>query len=243
MFKVGDKVVGVGEYDGINIDGIAGTVKATSADRYPNEYAVEFDTHIGGHSLELAQVSCKDGYGWFVNTEHLKLLQPKFKAGDKVVPVSKSYYRTLERSVWTTGKKQGFLYVNKISIENNKLYYTCNYSPNTNGDFFLESDLVPYAESEQRPQNYAPDKRVRTGLYNFGENYRSTVIHHNQAIIYIINDKYKGVAKCSPNDKWDEKTGEKIAANRAMIKKLQAELKELTGKEGKKQLNKTYKKL
>lgn len=71
----------------------------------------------------------------------------KFKIGDKVVPVSKSYWGGLEESIeWEKAqeKNQQFLFVN--SFDGVKIL--CHYKKTniSTGDFFLEKDLVLYEE-------------------------------------------------------------------------------------------------
>lgn len=73
----------------------------------------------------------------------------KFKVGDKVVPVSKSLCCILELSnAWLNAmaKNQPFLFV--IKIEKGIL---CDENVNSIcGDYFLESDLIPYKEVAAR---------------------------------------------------------------------------------------------
>lgn len=75
----------------------------------------------------------------------------KFKIGDRVVPVSKSVYGSLENScVWTQAqeKDQPFIYVTGYEgASNNKDVIMCDVDYNSGtGDFFLENDLVKYEE-------------------------------------------------------------------------------------------------
>lgn len=39
---------------------------------------------------------------------------------------------------------------------------------------------------------------------------------------YLIRDKFTGVAKCAPEDKWDEGYGKKLALKRAKYKRCRA---------------------
>jgi len=60
---------------------------------------------------------------------------------------------------------------------------------------------------------------------------KSKFIFNNNAVICLLKSKYgniKGVAKCDPNDEYDKNTGLRIAYNRAKIKLMQRELKDLT---------------
>ena len=74
--------------------------------------------------------------------------QPKFKVGDKVVPIDKTVegYGGLELSaVWRKNKERGYIVVESQPDEEYN-YYTCE------GDYFNESDLTPYIVV---PQNEA----------------------------------------------------------------------------------------
>lgn len=71
-FKVGDRVVGIGTWDHKNIDGKYGTVFSTTGSTH-NNIAIEFDENIGGHDCSSAGKRCKDGHGWWVNPNQLKL--------------------------------------------------------------------------------------------------------------------------------------------------------------------------
>lgn len=68
-FKVGARVVGVGEQSNKNIDGCIGTIRVVLCDE---GFGVEFDKNIGGHNIELCD--CKFGHGWYCHETHLKLL-------------------------------------------------------------------------------------------------------------------------------------------------------------------------
>jgi predicted nucleic acid-binding Zn-ribbon protein len=72
----------------------------------------------------------------------------KFQVGQKVVPVSKSVWGQLnESTVWKEAQGQGFMFINGFDHEENA--YVCG-SENSelDGDFFLESDLIPYVENK-----------------------------------------------------------------------------------------------
>lgn len=74
----------------------------------------------------------------------------KFKVGDPVVPVSKSVGLALENSNtwrWAKEKHQPYLFVIAVSGINFKC---SDCSLDTAGDFFLESDLIPFEEVQAR---------------------------------------------------------------------------------------------
>jgi hypothetical protein len=75
----------------------------------------------------------------------------KFNKGDKVVPVSKSFWGGLEDSVsWRKAKEmeQPFLYVTRYDTEDGQQVVVASEHERYAGDYFLESDLVPYIEKE-----------------------------------------------------------------------------------------------
>lgn len=71
--------------------------------------------------------------------------EPRFKVGDKVVPVSKSVCGPLSASMsWKRARDKGqpFIYVTMVGSN-----IVCHEKPTlNNGDYFLESDLRPYVE-------------------------------------------------------------------------------------------------
>lgn len=75
-FKVGDRVVGIGEHDCKNVDGKYGTIVRIDAGPH-NPIGVGFDYDIDGHSCGC---KCENGHGWFLPESKLKLVDaPKWK--------------------------------------------------------------------------------------------------------------------------------------------------------------------
>lgn len=75
----------------------------------------------------------------------------KYHKGDKVVPILKSVWESLDGCPnWKASKKRGWLYVNGYNREMN--VYFCGHNENNMGDYFIESDLTPYIE--QLPEEY-----------------------------------------------------------------------------------------
>ena len=73
----------------------------------------------------------------------------KFKVGDKIVPVDKSYpFSGLSNSnAWRNARNYGqyFLYVSGFIQQEGKTYYVCDMTiVDVGGDYFLEKELVPY---------------------------------------------------------------------------------------------------
>lgn len=82
---------------------------------------------------------------------------PKYQVGDKVVPIIKSIWGGLhESNAWRRAKdkQQGYLFVREINpmTSSGPADYLCDDTIPTKhgGDFFLESDLIPYVE----PSNF-----------------------------------------------------------------------------------------
>ena len=77
-------------------------------------------------------------------------MESKFKVGDKVVPVSKSVYSSLEGSChWTDVKytNKPYLYVCKPNCFDDKNHIRCSQvKDDYAGDYFLESDLIHYIQ-------------------------------------------------------------------------------------------------
>ena len=101
---------------------------------------------------------------------------PKYQIGDKVVPVSKSVGDSFE--AWTKHRKKDYVTVQQLPPNKFGNFYICN------GDYFLESDLIPYIEPEVKPEPVKEEPkpafkvgdRVRvnanlpqTGLFDFVE--------------------------------------------------------------------------
>lgn len=85
----------------------------------------------------------------------------KFNVGDKVIPISKTVdWNTLNRvtdhldksGVWNraSGNEQTFLYVS--SIDKFRNIYICSNEQNGDGDYFHESDLIPYKTKPTKNQ-------------------------------------------------------------------------------------------
>ena len=84
----------------------------------------------------------------------------KYKVGDKVVPINKTAgeWGNLKYSIWMgSDKKQGFLYITKIvcgTTSRGYADYICDVTESNSGDFFMESDLIPYVENNKLTENF-----------------------------------------------------------------------------------------
>jgi hypothetical protein len=76
-FKVDDRVIGIGSYDGKNINGLKGTIETVSKDEHGNVFYVTvcWDEDIGGHKGDYD--GCERGHGWNVSPRNIKLDKPK----------------------------------------------------------------------------------------------------------------------------------------------------------------------
>lgn len=94
--------------------------------------------------------------------------EPRFKRGDKVVPISKTIgVRIEDSSCWQRGKEQGFLYIANTYGKNN---YMCNDMPQPHtGDYYRESDLISYDEEPEEAINEEFDPEAFNQLFNQGE--------------------------------------------------------------------------
>lgn len=88
-FKKGDRVIGIGEWFGKNIDGLYGTVLGKLQ---KDEYPIEFDEDINGHRCSTGGYEdiCKHGHGFWVHPKSLKLANQDWKVviipeGDKTI--------------------------------------------------------------------------------------------------------------------------------------------------------------
>lgn len=69
-FKIGDRVIGVGKYEGKTLEGLTGKIVATLAGK---RYGVYWNDWCHGHDL---QGKCSYGHGWWVLAANIKLANP-----------------------------------------------------------------------------------------------------------------------------------------------------------------------
>lgn len=137
-----------------------------------------------------------------------KGLAPKFKAGDKVVPVSKSVFSD-DCPSWKNGKcRFPFLFVNGIDEEETrewgKTVYTCNWERDGEGDYYTESDLMPYVEPIKELKFKPGDKVVpRGGIsgWTFEQwlNCDEPVpeFFKKNGFLYVVDERPNGIIVCS----------------------------------------------
>ncbi len=191
--------------------------------------------------------------------EKVEKKEPKFSVGDKVVPVSKSIYAGC-CPTWQNEKPvYPFIYVNDIerNFNGHDIVYICNKADRRkpDGDYYLESDLIPYVEPEPQKQRCPHFEPKKAPAFKVGDRVRvrqwddipapplnhcpepktitesgATFTFNGPATVCIIEvdgRKFKGVAKCAPEDTWNEVTGKGWAGIRALRKVLNATEKEL----------------
>lgn len=148
--------------------------------------------------------------------------EAELKVGDKVVPIGISWgnwtlekYLNFPSCIPAFLREKGFLRVWKF---NNDKYYcgTDSFQGLERLDGFFESELIPYIETPKyhAPQNYS----CREIVVN---QYDRKTIYNGPATICIINlegKDYKGIAKCAPDDTFNERFGQGLAETRALIK-------------------------
>lgn len=75
-FKIGDRVTGVGTFQGISVDDLTGTI----VDDCSGEYGIYWDINVGGHSCTGM---CPDGHGWYVPHGQVKPLEMTYTASQE----------------------------------------------------------------------------------------------------------------------------------------------------------------
>jgi len=134
--------------------------------------------------------------------------EPKFKVGDKVVPVSKSVGYSTYKTVMRIMQENGYRHLDvkaNVTFGNDSIVKA---GTPYNNWYFLEADLIPYVE---RPQNFAPENKT-VAIANAKYIFKDSV---TVCVITIGGHKYKGIAKCAPDDIFDEEFGKALAETRA----------------------------
>jgi len=134
--------------------------------------------------------------------------EPKFKVGDKVVPVSKSVGYSTYKTVMRIMQENGYRHLDvkaNVTFGNDSIVKA---GTPYNNWYFLEADLIPYVE---RPQNFAPENKT-VAIANAKYIFKDSV---TVCVISIGGHTYKGIAKCAPDDTFDEEFGKALAEMRA----------------------------
>ncbi len=161
---------------------------------------------------------------------------PKYKHGDKVVPVDKTtlnlygdpYVSNIKGDIhWEKSKKRGYFFAGPVderaSKVNGCIVYECGYTEDGIGNYYRESDLRPCVEPE-KPINHAPENKTKKGvIFSFPGHIpvQTELVFHGPTTIRIFhydNISFKGIAKCAPDDSFNEALGNVIATERASIK-------------------------
>ena len=77
----------------------------------------------------------------------LENMKPKFKIGDKVKIINKSYFASLKSSiVYKNGLKRGIWFITYVEgiTKSEEWIYIVSVKLENDGDYFLERDLLPY---------------------------------------------------------------------------------------------------
>lgn len=132
----------------------------------------------------------------------------KFKIGDKVVPVSRSFGINNYETIISMMQKVGYRHLDvkaNATFGNDSIVKA---GTPYNNWYFLEADLIPYVE---RPQNFAPENKT-VAIANAKYIFKDSV---TVCVISIGGHTYKGIAKCAPDDTFDEEFGKALAEMRA----------------------------
>jgi len=146
--------------------------------------------------------------------------KPAFKVGDRVRVKSPCSYHVGEMAVISEIVEHlyGVEFINK-PLDNASPKWNRLHPDKIGCGFYTREEYLELA-----PINQAPENKTLTESKTF-------IIKGNKTtcIIEIDGRRFKGVAKCGPKDKWDEKTGRGWAELRAQRKLLDACEKELRG--------------
>lgn len=212
-FSVGDKVKCIRVYD--NKEEALGKIgKIIDTSKAGNYYTVQFDEAIDGHSGMYKGVEGKNGYCWCFKPDYLELVkpdpEPAFKVGDRVRVIGGTHKGMIgiikEIPSDATIAVQ---YTEKLTGSSNRWNekYPCKKGY---GWYEEKSWLEPF------PINHAPENKTIT------EDNKTYIFKDNKTtcILDIDGRKFKGVAKCAPDDKWNELTGMSWSQIRAKRKAL-----------------------
>jgi len=170
-----------------NLDQFAGKFRSGESPAVGVAYKIvaigEYEGKYNNYYGPLYLIESSDGQVYIMNNNHkeLKLTdppkpEPKFQIGDKVVPVSKSVNGPLSASgqweIANKEKNQPFLYVTiqNYSDLGYKGIIVCHENKDScSGDYFLESDLIPYIE----PKPEVKPEPVKDKLFKVGDRVKS----------------------------------------------------------------------
>lgn len=209
MFTVGDKVVPVSKSFWGSLEDSISWQRANEMGQ-PFLYVTGFKNKYTDYgTVEVIVVSeYEDESGdYFLESDLIPYEEEccvaKFEQGDKVVPVSKSVWNSLNDSrVWQRAKDEGqpYLIVRKYTREHkkNEMVVCASVCGKVGGDYFLESDLVPYIENEiggiaVSEQTYKVGDRFFFGGRLFELNYERDIEYYFTDI-----ENFREVYTCHP---------------------------------------------
>lgn len=225
-FKIGDRVVVISHF----IDEIIGKkgkiIGVTSSDFY----AVEFDEVVpSGHSCDDL---CEFGYGKYIHNDSLKLhiwsssFYTKCKTEDEAKHFIKECYEN--DVVWSSQIHLNEKLIDKTYFKGEPICYFVNDGKITYGDddITFEKKLIKF--KELFPNYINPTKTY------YGDSCPlvytqdiEKVIINDPCVIVFLKSGEKGIAKCMPEDTFDEQIGYEIAYCKAKIKALSNDIKSL----------------
>lgn len=190
------------------------------------------------HILEFknGRIQWNDGEDFKITTQVMDLKWteldiPKYKEGDKVVPISKSSgvgFGTWMNS--STPSKElfvdrGYLYVHYYNSSD--CTYVLGTESKSTGIRFKEKDLKLYTKPTEITKKYAVESHTLSVIELFEFNTTHTKVKRGTEVITVkqkgneirvyLTSGAMGFAICNSSDKFDEKIGTKIAYYRAKI--------------------------
>ena len=73
-FQIGDRVIGIGSHDNLDINGRAGTIAYATNDTGREKYGVYFDERFN-HNLHDLNGRIDHEHGWYVTADKLELVE------------------------------------------------------------------------------------------------------------------------------------------------------------------------
>lgn len=177
--------------------------------------------------------------------------QNEFKIGDKVkIPKTKTAFSYDENPMTHSevvkkalALNQDYLYIVRIdtnrSMRNGIVYILSENKDSNTGDYYSYQDLVSYAKSTTttkidslRDKIFQPLKPKKPTWEVIEDNsiYKVSVLKNNPYTICLLTTKfdkktYKGIAKCLPDDVYNEEKGIEIARIKAQLKSIKHQIK------------------
>jgi len=204
-FKIGDRVK-ITSSDHI-LTGKLGIIK----DVYGNNshYTIDLDDYVEGCWPD-EKLKINKGHGWNIGKEQIELFEDEIKKVKCINNDDMEEQLLLEK-------------VYEVYHETDSCYWINN---NEKGAYYKYRFVIIKDDVKLKSINPKINKCLIKKYQLIAEDIK--IINNGNATIVILKDGTKGISKCDPSyDTYDADRGFNIAMNRAVIKKLQKELKEL----------------